>query len=76
MVNYVKLVPFTLLYLFKLENLTTSMVLVCFAPVGVMAGVYLHKRISEEWFYLPAMDCYCWLTLSYRMKVLLVYKKL
>jgi len=53
-VNYAKLVPYTLLGLFKLENLATSMILACFAPIGVMAGVYLHRRINEEWFYLSS----------------------
>lgn len=60
-VNYVKLIPYAWLGLFKLDNLAISFVLMFFAPLGVVLGGCLHKRINEEWFYL---SCYGLLLLA------------
>ncbi len=51
-VNYAKLVPYAWLGLLDATNLSTSLVLVGLAPVGVYLGIYLHRRISDGWFYL------------------------
>jgi uncharacterized membrane protein YfcA len=51
-VNFIKLVPYSLLGLLDTENLMTSLMLVIFAPIGVYTGIWLHKRINDTWFYL------------------------
>ena len=48
LVNYVKLVPYGLLGQFDATNLATSAVLTPLAPIGVLMGVFLHKRVSQE----------------------------
>jgi uncharacterized membrane protein YfcA len=50
-VNYVKLVPYTMLGLFSAENLGTSLILLPLAPLGVWAGVKLHTLVSQQLFY-------------------------
>lgn len=50
-VNYVKLVPYTWLGQLQSENLLTSLVLSPLAPIGVLTGVYLHKRVSDRIFF-------------------------
>ena len=50
-VNYVKLVPYYALGQLSVENLSTSLVLMPLAPVGVLMGVWLAKRINKEVFY-------------------------
>jgi len=50
-VNYVKLVPYTLLGQFDATNLVTSLVLAPLAPIGVGIGVWLHKRVSDRLFF-------------------------
>lgn len=49
--NYVKLVPYTWLGQFNNENLLTSLVLAPLAPIGVGIGVWLHRRVSDSWFF-------------------------
>lgn len=51
-VNYVKLVPYALLDMFPVVNLTTSLVLMPVAILGTFLGVWLHKRISDRIFYI------------------------
>lgn len=50
-VNAVKLVPYFMLGQFDRANLTTSLILIPLAPVGVLLGVWLLKRISQKAFY-------------------------
>ncbi len=50
-VNYVKLVPYAWLGQLATDNLSTSLVLAPIAPIGVWLGVYLHKRVSETFFF-------------------------
>lgn len=50
-VNYVKLVPYTWLDQLDISNLSTSLVLSPFAPIGVGLGVWLHKRVSDKFFF-------------------------
>ena len=50
-VNYVKLIPYAWLGQFDTANLTTSLVLAPFAPVGIAVGVWLHRRISDRFFF-------------------------
>jgi uncharacterized protein len=49
-VNVVKIVPFALLGQLNLSNLTTSLVLMPLAPVGVWLGVRLNRWMSDEMF--------------------------
>jgi len=50
-VNYVKLVPYTWLGQFDSDNLATSAALVILAPIGVLIGVWLHRRVSDRFFF-------------------------
>ena len=50
-VNAVKVIPYAMLGQFDQANLTTSLVLVPLAPVGVLFGVWLLKRIDQAVFY-------------------------
>lgn len=50
-INYMKLLPYGWLGLFDTTNLMTSLVLVILAPIGVALGMYLHKRVSQFWFF-------------------------
>ncbi len=49
--NYVKLVPYFFLGQLSATNLLTSLLLLPLAPVGVRAGVWLARRMSDRWFY-------------------------
>ena len=49
--NFVKLVPFSLLGQLSADNMTTSLILAPGAPLGVWVGLKLHKIINEDWFY-------------------------
>lgn len=49
--NYVKLVPYAWLGQLDADNLATSAALVILAPVGVLIGVALHKRVSDRFFF-------------------------
>lgn len=59
-INVVKLVPYTWLGLFDAANLLTSAVLAPLAPVGILAGVWLMRRVPQELFYRV---CYVMLVL-------------
>ncbi len=50
-VNYLKLVPYSLLGQFSGENLLTSLILSPLAPLGMWLGIWLHRRIDEQFFY-------------------------
>ena len=50
-INLAKWIPYAWLGLLDLRNMTTSLVLLPFAPMGVWVGVRLARRISPELFY-------------------------
>ncbi|NOX68199.1 MAG: sulfite exporter TauE/SafE family protein [Gammaproteobacteria bacterium] len=50
-VNYVKLVPYAWLGQFDRSNLYTALVLSPLAPIGIGAGVWLHNRVSDRFFF-------------------------
>lgn len=50
-VNFTKLIPYAWLGQLAPGNLLTSLVLAPLAPIGVYAGVYLHKRVSDGFFF-------------------------
>lgn len=50
-VNMVKVIPYALLGQFDTANLTTSLILIPLAPVGVLLGVWLVKRIDQTLFF-------------------------
>ncbi|WP_445680987.1 sulfite exporter TauE/SafE family protein [Radicibacter daui] len=56
-VNYVKLVPYALLGQLNVVNLETALVLLPIAPVGVLLGIWLHKRVPERLFYIVVYAC-------------------
>lgn len=60
-VNYVKLVPYTLMGQFQTQNLLSSLILAPAALVGVYLGVYLHTRVPLNLFY---RICYFFLLLT------------
>jgi uncharacterized membrane protein YfcA len=51
-VNYIKLVPYAWLGLLDASNLKTSLSLAVLAPIGIYLGITMHRRISENWFYI------------------------
>jgi len=59
-VNLIKVPPYLALGQFDTTNLMTALVLMPLAPIGIMAGVWLHNRIPEEPFYRL---CYLGVTL-------------
>jgi uncharacterized protein len=50
-VNYTKLLPYAWLGQLAGGNLMTSLVLSPLAPIGVLTGVYLHRRVSDRFFF-------------------------
>ena len=50
-VNYVKLVPYFFLGNLSVGNLTTSLMLLPLAPVGVYLGIWMQKHVSDAQFY-------------------------
>lgn len=50
-VNYVKLIPYGWLGQFDTTNLLTSLVLAPLAPLGVLTGAWLHRRVSDRLFF-------------------------
>lgn len=50
-VNLVKLVPYWALGQFDARNLSTTLVLLPLAPIAMMAGVWLTRRVPQEPFY-------------------------
>jgi len=51
LVNYTKLIPYAWLGLLDLSNLSTSLVLSPLAPLGVGTGVWLHRNVSDRFFF-------------------------
>lgn len=58
-INFVKLIPYTLLGQINSETLFTSLLLMPLAPIGVKLGVYLLHRISDKWFYWACYGFLC-----------------
>lgn len=50
-VNYVKIIPYGMLGQLDGRNLATALVFLPLAPIGIWAGVWLHRRIPEALFY-------------------------
>lgn len=50
-INFIKLLPYAMLGQFDKTNLTTSFILIPLAPIGVLIGVWLIKRIDQAVFY-------------------------
>lgn len=53
-INAVKVVPYFWLGLFDSRNLLTSLALAPLAPLGIVAGVWLMRRLSQDIFYRVA----------------------
>lgn len=51
MLNYVKLVPYSLLGLFTEEVLWTALVLAPLVPLGMLVGIFAHSKIERDQFY-------------------------
>lgn len=49
-VNWAKLPPYAFLGLFDSANLTTSAILAPLVPVGIFMGIWLHKRVTDQFF--------------------------
>jgi len=50
-VNYVKLIPYSLMGQLNGDNLLTSLILAPLVPLGVWLGIKLHDRVNERLFY-------------------------
>ena len=51
-INFIKLIPYAYFGQINTESFLTSLVLLPLAPLGVWLGIYLHKRVSDQVFYL------------------------
>jgi len=60
-INYTKLIPYSMLDLLPVANLTTALILAPLAPLGVWLGIRLHSRVDEKLFYRL---CYLFLSLT------------
>lgn len=49
-VNWAKLPPYAALGLFDSENLIISAILAPFVPLGIFLGIWLHKRVTDQFF--------------------------
>lgn len=49
-VNLIKLIPYSMLGLLRVGNLTTTLILLPVAFVGVRLGVWLNGRFTDTWF--------------------------
>lgn len=59
-INFVKLVPYSWLGLLHITNLNTSLLLMPVAIIGMMLGVWLHRKVTDTVFYRV---CYIFLFL-------------
>lgn len=50
-VNVIKIIPYAMLGMLAVGNLSTSLVLSPLAPLGVMIGVWLNRTLSNDVFY-------------------------
>jgi len=50
-VNYVKLIPYAWLGQFDRSNMLTALVLAPLAPIGIYAGIWMHHRVSDRFFF-------------------------
>lgn len=51
LVNYFKLIPYTLLGQLNFSNIKISLLLLPLAALAIGVGVYLHQRVSDKLFY-------------------------
>ena len=51
LINAAKVVPYWLLGLFSPGNLWASLVLAPVAALGMLAGIWLHDKVDQLWFY-------------------------
>ena len=49
--NFSKWLPYAWLGLLDLRNMSTALILLPLAPLGVRLGVWLARRIGSRWFY-------------------------
>lgn len=49
--NFVKLIPYSMLGMLEPGNLTTSLVLIPLAPLGVALGVWVNRKLTNDIFY-------------------------
>ncbi len=50
-VNYAKLIPYGWLGQLSTDNLVASLVLAPLAPIGIAIGYWLHRRVSDRFFF-------------------------
>ncbi|MDJ0709298.1 MAG: sulfite exporter TauE/SafE family protein [Woeseiaceae bacterium] len=50
-VNYAKLIPYGWLGQLSADNLLASLVLAPLAPIGIATGIWLHRRVSDRFFF-------------------------
>jgi len=50
-INFIKLIPYVWLGQISASSFKISLILLPLAPLGVLLGVYLHKRVSDQIFY-------------------------
>ena len=55
--NLFKIFPYTYLNQMTIENITTSLLLLPLAPLGVYFGAYMVEKVGQEWFYKISYFC-------------------
>ena len=50
-INSIKLIPYYYLGQLDLPNLKASLILAPLAPISILFGYYLHKKVTENIFY-------------------------
>ncbi|MBT3992408.1 MAG: sulfite exporter TauE/SafE family protein [Rhodospirillaceae bacterium] len=50
-VNYAKIGPYWWLGQFDITNLSTSLVLLPVVPVGILVGLWIHRKVDDQLFY-------------------------
>ena len=50
-INSIKLIPYYYLGQLGLPNLKASLILSPLAPISILIGYYLHKKVTEKIFY-------------------------
>lgn len=50
-INFTKLIPYSMLELLPTGSLATSLILIPLAPLGVKIGMYFHDRVNPTLFY-------------------------
>jgi len=52
-----KIFPYAYLEQMTYQNISTSLILLPLAPIGVYFGAYMVEKVGQEWFYRISYFC-------------------